>query len=104
MVGELVTFRASINYAGCTSMEVGIRTEAEGIRTGARRHTNSCLFHNGGRGCGWQANCRAAIQSSDRDRAATLASRRNKAKPATGIGDTIQGGRKNINLTMNFKK
>jgi acyl-CoA hydrolase len=43
-VGELVTFRASVNYAGRTSMEVGIRVEAEEIRTGERRHTNSCYF------------------------------------------------------------
>lgn len=43
-VGELVTFRASINYAGRTSMEVGIRVEAENIRSGERRHTNSCYF------------------------------------------------------------
>ncbi len=43
-VGELVTFLATINYAGRTSMEVGIRVEAENIRTGLRRHTNSCYF------------------------------------------------------------
>ncbi len=43
-VGELVTFRAAVNYAGRTSMEIGIRVEAENIRTGARRHTNSCYF------------------------------------------------------------
>ncbi len=43
-VGELVTFRAAINHAGRTSMEVGIRVEAENIRTGVRRHTNSCYF------------------------------------------------------------
>ncbi len=43
-VGELVTFRASVNYAGRTSMEVGIRVEAEDIQTGTRRHTNSCYF------------------------------------------------------------
>jgi acyl-CoA hydrolase len=43
-VGELVTFRASVNLAGRTSMEVGIRVEAENIRTGQRRHTNSCYF------------------------------------------------------------
>ncbi|MGV2122207.1 acyl-CoA thioesterase [Agrobacterium vitis] len=43
-VGELVTFRASVNYAGRTSMEIGIRVEAEEIRTGERRHTNSCYF------------------------------------------------------------
>lgn len=43
-VGELVTFRASVNQAGRTSMEIGIRVEAEAIREGTRRHTNSCYF------------------------------------------------------------
>ena len=43
-VGELVTFRASVNYAGRTSMEIGVRVEAESIRSGERRHTNSCYF------------------------------------------------------------
>ncbi|KQS83211.1 MULTISPECIES: acyl-CoA thioesterase [unclassified Rhizobium] len=43
-VGELVTFRAAINHTGRTSMEVGIRVEAENIRSGTRRHTNSCYF------------------------------------------------------------
>lgn len=43
-VGELVTFRASVNHAGRTSMEIGIRVEAENIRTGVVRHTNSCYF------------------------------------------------------------
>ncbi|WP_052060829.1 acyl-CoA thioesterase [Rhodococcoides fascians] len=43
-VGELVTFSASINYTGRTSMEVGIRIEAEHIETGDRRHTNSSYF------------------------------------------------------------
>ena len=43
-VGELVTFRAAVNHAGRTSMEIGIRVEAENIRTGTGRHTNSCYF------------------------------------------------------------
>ncbi|MBM7048422.1 acyl-CoA thioesterase [Rhizobium lusitanum] len=43
-VGELVTFRACVNYTGRTSMEIGIRVEAEQIRSGVRRHTNSCYF------------------------------------------------------------
>ena len=43
-VGELVTFLASINHVGRTSMEVGIHVEAENVRTGKRRHTNSCYF------------------------------------------------------------
>lgn len=43
-VGELVRFRASVNYTGRSSMEIGIRVEAENIREGTRRHTNSCYF------------------------------------------------------------
>jgi acyl-CoA hydrolase len=43
-VGELVTFLASVNHVGRTSMEIGIRVEAEDIRKGTRRHTNSCYF------------------------------------------------------------
>ncbi|PSJ80565.1 acyl-CoA thioesterase [Neisseria iguanae] len=43
-IGELVTFYASVNYTGRTSMEIGIRVEAQDIRTGRIRHTNSCYF------------------------------------------------------------
>lgn len=43
-VGELVTMRASINYVGRTSMVVGIRVEAENIRTGIVKHCNSSYF------------------------------------------------------------
>ena len=43
-VGELVTMKASINYAGNTSMVVGIRVEAENIRTGIKKHCNSSYF------------------------------------------------------------
>ncbi len=41
-LGELVTARASVNFVGRTSMEVGIKIEAENLVTGERRHTNSC--------------------------------------------------------------
>ena len=41
-LGELVTARASVNFVGRTSMEVGVRVEAEDMITGQRRHTNSC--------------------------------------------------------------
>src|SRR3954462_7245953 len=43
-VGELVTFLASVNHTGRSSMEVGIRVVAENIRSQARRHVNSCYF------------------------------------------------------------
>src|SRR5688572_17924275 len=43
-VGELVSLHASVNYVGRTSMIVGIRVEAEQVKTGTMRHTNSCYF------------------------------------------------------------
>ncbi|MEX6625357.1 acyl-CoA thioesterase [Tenacibaculum pacificus] len=43
-VGELVTMKASVNYTGRTSMVVGIRVEAENIRTGKMKHCNSSYF------------------------------------------------------------
>lgn len=43
-VGELVTLSAHVNYVGRTSMEVGIKVEAENLRTRERRHTNSSYF------------------------------------------------------------
>lgn len=43
-VGELVTFKASVNMVGRTSMEVGVRVEAENIFTGEIRHTNSAYL------------------------------------------------------------
>lgn len=43
-VGDLVVMKASVNFAGRTSMEVGVRVEAEDLLTGVRRHTNSCYL------------------------------------------------------------
>lgn len=43
-VGELVTFLASVNYTGSSSMEVGVKVVAEDIRTQVVRHVNSCFF------------------------------------------------------------
>ena len=41
-VGELVTAMARVNFAGRTSMEVGVKVLAENVLTGNKRHTNSC--------------------------------------------------------------
>ena len=43
-LGELVTMYASVNYAHRTSIEVGVRVEAEDLLTGVKRHTNSCYL------------------------------------------------------------
>ena len=43
-LGDLVVMKSSVNYAGRTSMEVGVRVEAEDLLTGRRRHTNSCYL------------------------------------------------------------
>ena len=43
-LGDLVVMQASVNYVGRTSMEIGVRVEAEDLQTGRRRHTNSCYL------------------------------------------------------------
>lgn len=43
-VGELVTFLASVNYTGSTSMEIGIKVITENIVKKSVRHANSCFF------------------------------------------------------------
>jgi acyl-CoA hydrolase len=43
-VGELVTFLASVNHTGTSSMEIGIKVVAQDIRSQATRHVNSCFF------------------------------------------------------------
>jgi acyl-CoA hydrolase len=43
-VGELVTFLACVNHVGTSSMEIGIRVEAQNIQKRTIRHTNSCYF------------------------------------------------------------
>jgi acyl-CoA hydrolase len=43
-VGELVTFLASVNLTGSSSMEIGVKVIAEEIRTQTVRHVNSCFF------------------------------------------------------------
>ncbi|MDR5859213.1 acyl-CoA thioesterase [Halomonas eurihalina] len=43
-VGELVTFLASVNHVGRSSMEVGIKVIAEDIQNKLIRHTNSCYL------------------------------------------------------------
>lgn len=43
-VGELVTFLASVNHVGRSSMEIGIKVIAESIQEKIIRHTNSCYL------------------------------------------------------------
>src|SRR5688572_24854853 len=40
-VGELVSLKASVNYVGKSSLVVGIRVEAQNVKTGIVKHTNS---------------------------------------------------------------
>jgi acyl-CoA hydrolase len=43
-VGDLLIMKSSVNFVGRTSMEIGIRVEAENLLTGVLRHTNSCYL------------------------------------------------------------
>jgi uncharacterized protein (TIGR00369 family) len=42
--GDLVTFKASLNFVGKTSMEIGVRVETENLISGEVRHTASAYL------------------------------------------------------------
>lgn len=43
-IGSLVTFYASVNYTGRTSMEIGIKVVSEDIKDKSQKNTNVCYF------------------------------------------------------------
>ena len=43
-IGSLVTFHASVNYTGRTSMEIGIKVISEDIKDHTIKNTNVCYF------------------------------------------------------------
>ena len=43
-VAQLVTFRATVNAAWRTSMEVGVRVDSEDVRTGEASHSSSAYL------------------------------------------------------------
>lgn len=43
-VGELLTFLASVNHTGSSSIEIGIKVISENILTRVVRHVNSCFL------------------------------------------------------------
>jgi acyl-CoA hydrolase len=43
-VGDLLILKAAVNFVGKTSMEIGVRIEAEDLKTGRVTHTGSCYL------------------------------------------------------------
>jgi acyl-CoA hydrolase len=43
-IGDLLVLRASVNDAGTTSMECGVRVEAHDVVTGTTRHVNTAYL------------------------------------------------------------
>jgi acyl-CoA hydrolase len=43
-IGELLTLKASLNYVGRSSMEIGVRVEAENLLSGEARHIASAYL------------------------------------------------------------
>lgn len=43
-IGDYLTLTAAVNYVGKTSMEVGVRVEAENLITGRKCHTSSAYL------------------------------------------------------------
>jgi acyl-CoA hydrolase len=44
LIGEVVTLRSSVNFVGRTSMEIGVRVEAQNMTTGERRYTTKAYL------------------------------------------------------------
>ena len=43
-IGNLLVLKSALNFVGKTSMEVGVRVEAEDLKTGKTMHTGSCYL------------------------------------------------------------
>tara|TARA_B100001250_G_scaffold115457_1_gene97823 strand:+ start:1369 stop:1839 length:471 start_codon:yes stop_codon:yes gene_type:complete len=43
-VGDMLILKSSVNYSHNSSMEVGVRIDAENVKTGKRRHTASAYL------------------------------------------------------------
>lgn len=43
-IGDIITVKASVNYVGRTSMEVGVRIETERLKTGEVEHVGSAYI------------------------------------------------------------
>ncbi len=43
-LGNLLILKAAVNYVGTTSMEIGVRIEAEDLITGSVTHAGSCFL------------------------------------------------------------
>jgi len=44
LVGHIVSIKAAVNYTGKTSMEIGVRVDAEDPLTGQKRHASSAYL------------------------------------------------------------
>jgi len=68
-VGDLLILKASVNLVGRTSMEVGVRVEAENLHTGEVRHTASAYLTYVALGkSGVPAEVPSLILATDEDR------------------------------------
>jgi len=43
-VGDMLILKSSVNYTHNTSMEIGVRIDAENVKTGKKRHTASAYL------------------------------------------------------------
>lgn len=83
-VGELLVLKASVNFSGRTSMEVGVKCEAENPRTCERRHTASAYFTFVALGADGRPTCvpTLAPESEQQRRRCSEAQRRRSARLA----------------------
>ena len=85
-IGNLVRLLANVNYAGRTSVEVGVRVEAEDLTTGMVTHTNSAYLvfvAQSGTGRFWIVSCASCLKCFSNNGMA--ASPRARSAPRTAV-------------------
>ncbi|MGH2740454.1 MAG: acyl-CoA thioesterase [Actinomycetota bacterium] len=80
-VGDVVTVKATVNVAWSTSMEVGVRVEAENVRSGRHTHTSSAYLRPALRPSRRARSCRKPARAS-RDTAGDIPRRSRRCRPA----------------------
>ena len=96
-LGDLVVLKASVNYVGRTSMEVGVRVEAEDLITGVRRAHQLLLpdVRRGRRQRAVRGKCRCSFRRRKR-RSGVMQRRRTVAAAGSRSGTRKDDARRHL--------
>ena len=94
-IGQMLRLEASVNYVHTTSMEVGVRVEAEGPFTGEVRHTGTCFLTYVGLGKDHKPMVLPSlVPESDEEKRRYIEAEQRQKERLLEIGKTQGGSRK----------